>query len=43
MGNEHTEYDGEVDVPIDAIRILDPQVIAGEVIAIHAHSVHEHL
>lgn len=28
MGNEHTEYSGEVDVPVEAIRIIDPNVIA---------------
>lgn len=26
MGNEHTEYDGEVDVPVEAIQIIDPEV-----------------
>lgn len=26
MGNEHTEYDGEIDVPAEAIQIIDQQV-----------------
>ena len=28
MPNEHTEYDGEIDVPPEAIRIIDPAVLA---------------
>ncbi|PMD60750.1 uncharacterized protein K444DRAFT_560745 [Hyaloscypha bicolor E] len=28
MGNEHTEYSGEIDVPVEAIRIVDPSVLA---------------
>ena len=28
MGNEHTDYQGEVDVPIEAIQIVDPEVLA---------------
>jgi hypothetical protein len=30
MGNEHTEYSGKVDVPVEAIQIIDPNVIASE-------------
>ncbi|KAI0815528.1 Fructosamine kinase-domain-containing protein [Xylaria sp. FL0064] len=27
MGNEHTDYTGEVDVPVEAIRIIDSEVV----------------
>ncbi|KAJ5674160.1 hypothetical protein N7462_009599 [Penicillium macrosclerotiorum] len=27
MGNEHTEYTGEADVPVEAIQIIDPEVV----------------
>jgi hypothetical protein len=27
MGNEHTDYDGEIDVPAEAIQVIDPQVV----------------
>ena len=30
MPNEHTEYDGEVDVPAEAIQIIDPNVVASK-------------
>lgn len=30
MGNEHTEYAGEVDVPVEAIKIIDPEVIKSQ-------------
>lgn len=30
MGNEHTDYDGEVDVPVEAIQIIDPEVVKGK-------------
>ena len=26
MSNEHTDYDGEIDVPMEAIQIINPQV-----------------
>ncbi|KAI0869002.1 Fructosamine kinase-domain-containing protein [Hypoxylon argillaceum] len=28
MANEHTDYKGEVDVPVEAIQIIDPEVVA---------------
>lgn len=28
MSNEHTEYNGEVDVPVEAILAVDPNVVA---------------
>jgi hypothetical protein len=30
MVNENTEHNGEVDVPVEAIQIIDPNVVAGE-------------
>lgn len=30
MVNEHTEYSGEVDVPVEAIQTIDPNFIASE-------------
>ena len=30
MVNEHTEYSGDVDVPVEAIQIVDPNVLASE-------------
>lgn len=30
MVNEHTEYSGEVDVPVEAIQIVDPSVLASK-------------
>lgn len=26
MSNEHTEYSGEIDVPVEAIQVIDPVV-----------------
>jgi hypothetical protein len=28
MPNEHTEYTGEVDVPVEAIQVIDSNVVA---------------
>ncbi|KAJ4347801.1 uncharacterized protein N0V89_009171 [Didymosphaeria variabile] len=28
MGNEHTEYSGDIDVPVNAIQIINPQVVS---------------
>jgi protein-ribulosamine 3-kinase len=30
MPNEHTEYTGEVDVPVEAIQAIDPNVVASK-------------
>jgi hypothetical protein len=30
MVNEHTEYSGEVNVPVEAIQNIDPNVVASE-------------
>jgi hypothetical protein len=30
MGNEHTDYTGEVDVPAEAIQAVDPEVVASK-------------
>ena len=27
MGNEHTDYKGEVDVPAEAIQVVDPAIV----------------
>lgn len=26
MGNEHTDYEGEIEVPVEAIQVVDPNV-----------------
>lgn len=35
MGNEHTDYEGDVDVPVEAIQVIDPEVVQS-VSSIHA-------
>jgi hypothetical protein len=30
MGNEHTDYTGEVDVPPEAIQVVDPVVVSSK-------------
>lgn len=30
MGNEHTDYKGEIEVPVKAIQVVDPSVVQSE-------------
>jgi hypothetical protein len=42
MGNEHPDYEGDVDVPAKAIQIVDPEVVASmyHSVSIASHSHH---
>lgn len=40
MPNEHTEYSGEVDVPAEAIQIIDPNVVASTFPFVHSYFIH---
>lgn len=39
MANEHTLYSGEVDVPEEAIQIIDPNVITSKFCSFSPHCV----
>ena len=36
MGNEHTEYSGEIDVPVGAIQVIDSQVVSSKLTNFHS-------